>query len=58
MCISATRLGEQHEVVGRTRDDLDRLTRLLASIPEPTATADHRPDAPSAEDLLQEGPAK
>ncbi len=38
----ATRLGEQHEVVGRTRDHLDRLTKLLDTIPE----------------LAREGPAK
>ena len=35
----ATRLGEDHELVGRTREHLERLTKLLETIPEPNLDA-------------------
>lgn len=63
----ATRLGEEHEVVGRTREHLERMTKLLESIPEPDPPEPdgsepddgaRRTAKQSADDIVTDGPAK
>ena len=47
----ANRLGEDHELVTRTKEHLDRLTKVLASIPEPPPPkAAEVPDGDEVED--------
>ena len=59
----ATRLGEKHELVGRTRDHLDRLTKLLDSIPVPEPPSQdedgkRKTARKSADDIVHDGPSK